>query len=174
VATLSGIGFPLETRDGGQAIRGRLVGMMRSLVIRPAVAGDLDAVLELLAQLHPERPELPVADDARGTWARMLAEPNRTVFVARLDGTVCGTADLLVVTNLTHAARPWSIVENVVVDEAHRRRGVGRLLMDVVVRSAREAGAYKVQLLSAEGRDAHHFYEALGFEPRAQGFRLYF
>jgi hypothetical protein len=45
--------------------------------------------------------------------------------------------------------------------------------MDAVVRTARRAGAYKVQLMSADGREAHSFYEAIGFEARARGFRRY-
>ena len=148
--------------------------MRRSSVVRRAAAADLDAVLGLLAQLHPERPGMPAVDEARAVWTEMLAQPERTIVVAEVDGGVCGVADLLVVPNLTHDAHPWSIVENVVVDEPQRGRGIGRALMDAVVRAAREAGAYKVQLLSADGREAHAFYETLGFEPRAQGFRLYF
>ena len=147
--------------------------MTGAVHVRPATAEDLAAVLGLLAQLHPERPEVPPADDVGAVWTSMLAQPDRTVFVAELDGEVCGVADLMVVPNLTHDAQPWSIVENVVVDEPRRGRGIGRTLMDAVVRTARDAGAYKVQLLSADGRDAHAFYEAIGFEPRAQGFRLY-
>jgi ribosomal protein S18 acetylase RimI-like enzyme len=147
--------------------------MRGSLVVRPATTTDVVAVLDLLAQLHPERPEMPGVDDARSVWAAMLAQPDRVLFVAELDGVVVGTADLLVVRNLTHHAQPWSVVENVVIDAARRREGIGRKLLEVVVRSAREAGAYKVQLISADGREAHAFYEALGFESRAQGFRLY-
>jgi GNAT superfamily N-acetyltransferase len=147
--------------------------MTGAVHVRPAVGDDLEAVLALLAQLHPSRPEVPSVTDAGATWSRMLAYPDRTVFVAELHGDVCGTADLLLVANLTRDARPWSIVENVVVDEAVRGRGIGRVLMDVVVDAARAAGAYKVQLMSANGRESHAFYEALGFEPRAQGFRKY-
>jgi len=142
--------------------------------VRPAVGDDLGAVLGLLSQLHPERPGMPTVDDARPVWADVLAQPDRTVFVASRDGAVVGTADLVVVRNLTHGARPWAMVENVVVDEPVRGAGVGRLLMDAVEHAARAAGAYKVQLMSADGRAAHAFYEAVGFEPRAQGFRKYF
>ena len=147
--------------------------MTGAVRIRPAAEGDLAAVLALLAQLHPERPGMPSVVDARSVWDDVLAQSDRTVFVAEVDGVVVATADLLVVRNLTHDARPWSIVENVVVDAPARGTGVGRSLMDAVVQAARAAGAYKVQLLSADGREAHAFYEAIGFEPRARGFRTY-
>jgi ribosomal protein S18 acetylase RimI-like enzyme len=147
--------------------------MTSAIRIRPAVADDLAVVLELLGQLHPEASGMPTVEAGRSSWAAMLDQPNRSVLVAELDHEVCGVADLLVVANLTHHARPWSIVENVVVDERSRRLGVGRALMTKVIGAARAAGAYKVQLLSADGREAHAFYRALGFEPRAQGFRRY-
>ncbi len=117
---------------------------------------------------------MPNAEDARAVWVEMLAQPERTVFVAEVDGRVCATADLLLVANLTRNARPWSIVENVVVDEAARRQGVGRALMTEVLAAAAAAGAYKVQLISAPDREAHAFYETLGFDVRADGFRKYF
>ena len=46
--------------------------------------------------------------------------------------------------------------------------------MEDVTRRAREAGCYKLQLLSSRRRtQAHAFYQALGFEASAQGFRIY-
>ena len=100
--------------------------MTGAVHVRPAATDDLPRVLELLAQLHPSRPEVPSVVDAGATWSQMLAEPGRTVFVAEVDGDVRGTADLLLVANLTRDARPWSIVENVVVDEVARGKGGGR------------------------------------------------
>jgi GNAT superfamily N-acetyltransferase len=61
-----------------------------------------------------------------------------------------------------------------IVDGKYQRRGIGRLLMEHAIRRAREAGCHKVQLLSNKKRqEAHKFYEALGFEASAHGFRLY-
>jgi GNAT superfamily N-acetyltransferase len=66
-------------------------------------------------------------------------------------------------------------VEYVVVDEKHRRRGIGKLLMDDVIERAKEAGCYKIMLTSDNRREeAHDFYRSLGFEASAHGFRLYF
>ena len=55
-----------------------------------------------------------------------------------------------------------------------RGEGLGRTLLAEAVAIARRAGCYKVQLLSNNARQgAHRFYGNLGFEPSAQGFRLY-
>lgn len=85
-----------------------------------------------------------------------------------------GTVTLVIVPNLTHNARPWAQIENMVVDESLRGSGAGRQLIAECVRLAREANCYKVQLQSAEGREsAHRFYAHLGFVDSSAGFRLY-
>ena len=96
------------------------------------------------------------------------------MLVADDHGTLVGTADLLVVPNLTHGARAWAIVENVVVTPVRRRQGIGRALMQEVIKRATEANCYKLQLLSRQERtEAHAFYRSLGLERVAEGFRLY-
>jgi ribosomal protein S18 acetylase RimI-like enzyme len=149
---------------------------MRPVEVREAASADLDAVLELYVQLAEDRPESqPVRrPEAEGLFTTVTAQPGRTLLVAVAGDAIVGTADLAIVSNLTHHGMPWAIVENVVVDNAQRRAGVGRALMDEIVSRCRHAGCYKIQLLSRKHRrSAHVFYESLGFERSAEGFRLY-
>ena len=113
--------------------------------------------------------------DAVRTWESILGQDGHFVLVAEVAGEIVGTADLLIVVNLTHELRPWAIVEHLVVATHARRRGIGRALLADAVARAEAAGCYKVQLLSRKERsDAHRFYEAVGFERAADGFRRYF
>jgi GNAT superfamily N-acetyltransferase len=144
--------------------------------IRPAVADDLPVLLDLYRQLAGDRAEsLPAGPAVAGpVLARILADPTRQLLVADAGGRVVGTAELIVHANLTHGAQPWAIVENVIVAADARRLGAGRALMDHVLAEARAAGCYKIQLLSrGERGDAHRFYDGLGFERSAIGFRRY-
>lgn len=148
--------------------------------VRVARAEDLPALLALLEELPANAPPAPterltVPAAVADVWPRILSQAGRVVLVA-VDGVeVVGTADFLIVPNLTHGGAPWAAVENVVVRGMHRRQGVGRALMDAVLTRARAGGCYKVQLLSNEARTgAHAFYRALGFQTNAQGFRYYF
>lgn len=146
------------------------------LVVRTATGDDLDALWRLLAGLAagPVAGPDPVPETARAAWRRIAAQPGRTVLVADQAGTVAGTLDLLIADNLTHRVRPWAIVENVVVDPARRRSGVGRALMAHAERLARDADCYKIQLMSNERRTgAHAFYAALGYRSTAVAFRRY-
>jgi GNAT superfamily N-acetyltransferase len=144
--------------------------------IRVATIDDLDGLLALYTVLADGRPGAAPAgpDVSEPVFAAALADPNRALLVAVAGGRPVGTVDLLVVPNLTRGGRPWSIVENVVVADGERRRGIGSLLMREVRRRAAAAGCYKIQLLSRKHRvEAHAFYESAGFEPVAEGFRCY-
>jgi ribosomal protein S18 acetylase RimI-like enzyme len=143
------------------------------IMIRAANEADLPSLLALYGELHPGDPPLS-PDVAAATWRGIAAQAGRTVLVAEPDGTVAGTADCTVLPNLTRGARPFLLIENVVVAAAYRRRGVGAALMEASVAIARAAGCYKAQLLSRDSRSAAHaFYESCGFRRLAQGYRLY-
>ena len=63
------------------------------------------------------------------------------------------------------AVRAW--IEDVVVDESARGRGVGEALNRAALERARAAGAKTVDLTSRPSREAaNRLYQRLGFEPR--------
>jgi len=141
-------------------------------IVRPASDRDIPRILELYNELGGQHNLSP--DETRPVLAQITAMPGHELLVAEENGVVVGSMVLLVVPNLSHEALPWAIVENLVIDERYHRRGIGRLLMEEAIARARKAGCYKVQLLSnKKRRKAHHFYQGLGFEASAHGFRLY-
>lgn len=142
-------------------------------MVRPAVEPDILRILELYEELTGERHDL-ARHETRPLFAEISAMSGHELLVAEEDGLVVGTMVLLIVPNFSHGALPWAILENLVVDAGYRRRGIGRLLMEYAIARAREAGCYKVQLLSSVKRgESHRFYKALGFKTSAYGFRLY-
>lgn len=143
-----------------------------NVVVRPAAGADLSALLALLGELNPDDAPLPQRS-ARAVWAAMARQEGRTILLAEADGTVAGTADCLVMPNLTRGGRAVLFVENVVVAASFRRRGVGRRLLEAAVGLGGSAGCYKVQLLAADDEYVHAFYASCGFEALAQGFRRY-
>ncbi len=145
------------------------------LALRVAGERDLDDLFTLLSDMHGKPPWEPAKDaEAVRVLRRILSDPARRITIASLDGEPAGTLDLMVVPNLTRNLSPWAIVENVVVAERFRRRGVGRLLIDDAIAHATEQGCYKVQLVSARRRDAAHaLYEAAGFDAEVNGYRRY-
>jgi GNAT superfamily N-acetyltransferase len=153
-----------------------MLGNMGEIVVREAEVRDLDALLALYRELMKgDRPAQPGgAELSLPVLETMLSDPGRHLLVGTIGEEVLGTVDLLIAANLTHHCEPWAIVENVVVAEGARRRGVGRALMEHAFALSRAAGCYKVQLMSGMDRGpAHSFYEGVGMGPVAQGFKVY-
>ncbi|GLW99594.1 hypothetical protein Misp02_36810 [Microtetraspora sp. NBRC 16547] len=146
--------------------------------IRTARPEDLVAVLQVYAAERGPDGDSPreVSDLERQTWQQMMRSSGLTVYLAEVNDQVVGTATLMVMPNLTYGCSSTAFVEAVVVAAGHRRRGVATEIMRQLLSDARSAGCNKVQLLShkrhaADG--AHRLYTSLGFEPEAEGFRLY-
>jgi GNAT superfamily N-acetyltransferase len=106
----------------------------------------------------------------------MLDRPELHVYLAELDGDVVGTASAMTFPNLTYGCRPTAIIEAVVVAHPYRHQGVATLVLRHILEDMRVAGCNKVQLVSHKRHavdGAHRLYASLGFEPEAEGFRLY-
>jgi len=144
------------------------------LRVRRADVEDLQALLGLLSQLHEDEPPLGPGPARLAALDRILSAPGRVLLLAEGEGLAIGTLDLLIVENLTRGGRPWATIENLVVDRAHRRLGAGGALLSAATEIAREAGCYKLQLVSHSRRaGAHALYEQAGFDALVTGFRQY-
>ena len=144
------------------------------LVIRQASSTDLTQILSLLSQMHDEEPADPSTPELQETYEEILASRSRALLVVADNDELLGTLDLIVVPNLSRGGRPWAVIENIVVDSAHRRRGIGGALLDEAVEIAQEAGCYKVQLVSHSRRDAAHaLYRHASFDAPVLGYRRY-
>jgi len=143
--------------------------------IRKAVRGDLPALIRLYNELSLDDPrEDPSAmREYETALAAIEKRPDHHVLVAEEDGAILGSVTVIIEPNLTYQARPFALIENVVVTESARGAGIGALIMKEAIDIARRAGCYKLTLTSNKRRaDAHRFYEGLGFNERKEGFQL--
>ena len=91
------------------------------------------------------------------------------MFVLELDDAVVATTYLNVIPNLTRAASPYAVIENVVVDERLRRTGLGKQIMGSTLKAAWSAGCYKAMLMTGSRRPSTlAFYRACGFSADAK------
>lgn len=127
--------------------------------IRDASAADAGGLAGLLSQLgYPTTPE---AVEARLERLRLVGD---RVVVADVDGRPVGLAHLQV-TPAIERDRPAAKIGALIVDDAHRGRGIGRALVETMEAEARARGCELLYLTTAERRDnAHAFYERLGLE----------
>jgi ribosomal protein S18 acetylase RimI-like enzyme len=122
-----------------------------------------DEVVRAFGRLLPQLSRSAEPLDAEALRA-LVARPGNHLLVARVDGQVVGTLTLVLLLIPT-GVRAW--IEDVVVDEAARGRGVGAALTGEAVRLARAEGARTVDLTSRPSRGAaNRLYERLGFRLR--------
>jgi len=132
-----------------------------SAVIEVASAVDdelVDAVVTLLPQLSSS------ATFDRALLERVVASEAATLFVARLDGAIVGMATLVAY------AIPTGLrghIDDVVVDESTRGRGVARSLLEAMIARSAELGIRTLDLTSRPSRVAAiRLYESVGFVRR--------
>lgn len=148
-----------------------------AFTVRPASPEDLLSVLRVHARRDSDG-QLPVtASEVEGEmWAHMFEVPGLSVYLAEIDGDAVGTASAMLFPNITYDCQPTAIIEAVVVIHEYRRQGVATSLLRHILKDMKSAGCNKVQLLSHKRHSidgAHRLYTSLGFEPEAEGFRLY-
>ena len=145
-----------------------------TVVVRAARPDDAAALVELAVAVGSE-PEAwllntdswrSVGDERRYLRA-LKRHPDAAVFVAEDDGRVVGR---LSVARDPHRASSHVADLGLMVAAGHRRRGIGRALLERAVAWAREAGIRKLELhVFPWNEPAIRLYEQFGYE--REGFR---
>lgn len=127
-------------------------------------ATEVNAELErALAVLLPQLNQA-LALPTREHLTALLADPATTLLLAKEGAAIVGTATVIVYTS---PAWVKARIEDVVVDQAARGRGVGEALVTACLSVARKRGATVVELQSARRREAaNRLYPRMGFELR--------
>lgn len=104
------------------------------------------------------------------TWEelqKLVGSESSSLLVARDPDESSAIAGILCLTLYRVPTGLRSIIEDVVVDEARRRRGIGEALVRRAIDLAREAGADGISLTSNPRREAaNKLYQAIGFQLR--------
>lgn len=141
---------PASQRSGAD---GRYSGVR----LRPAKAGDVPRITELVQAAYGPfaerlgRPPRPLTDD----YAEVVGRGRTTV--AERGGQIVG----LVVVGIDDEG---FLVDNVAVDPAHHRTGVGGALLEHAEASARQAGFDSIYLYTADAATENlELYERIGY-----------
>lgn len=144
-----------------------------NISVRLAGECDLCQVLALYRLLDGPYAAQDGTVTAKEACQILRSDPRQHVLVAEVSGRIVGTATVIVVPNIGHGGKSWAAVENVVVAEEYRGRGVGLRLMDAAGGLSRGTGCYKLVLSSNLSREeAHIFYRRLGWRQTHAGFSL--
>jgi GNAT superfamily N-acetyltransferase len=106
-------------------------------------------------------------------FEKINSDPHHELIVAELNGRVLGTLHLMFLPSISFQGGLRAQVESVRVGAEYRSQGIGREMMKWAIERARQRGAHILQLTTHMSRkDAHRFYERLGFNGTHLGMKL--
>ncbi len=146
------------------------------MIITAASAAHIPGILALLAQVgqvhHELRPDIFVPGTLKydeAALAALLTDPDRPIYVALEEETVAGYCFCVrkYFGGSMHTRRQEFYIDDLCVDEAHRRKGIAKALYCHALEQAKALGCHSVTLNVWCGNEgAMTFYEQLGLRPR--------
>ena len=143
-----------------------------TIAIRPAKKNDIPLVLGLLYELGRPKPQKDsVLDSFRTLVKKQISDSDKTIFVAESnDVTVVGMVSVIFLSRLNQIQYEMYIPE-LIVTEKYRNQGIGTSLINTCIFLAKEKKCHKIRLESGiQRKEAHKFYEKLGFESKSFSF----
>ncbi|HEY0428935.1 MAG TPA: GNAT family N-acetyltransferase [Pyrinomonadaceae bacterium] len=163
-----------------------------NLKFRQATHEDLPEIVRMLSDdflgATREKYENPLPESYTKAFAEINADKNNELIVAVLsepsavasgsnaqsNGFIVGTLQITFTPSISFQGGKRATVESVRVNEKYRGRGIGKELMKWAINRAREENCFAMQLTTnADRKDAHRFYENLGFKGSHLGMKLY-
>jgi ribosomal protein S18 acetylase RimI-like enzyme len=118
----------------------------------PALCNLLEALFTLETDFHPDRHKQAQALQLLIDKTDANSQPACLVWVAEQDGEVVGMCSVQVFISTAEGGEV-GLVEDVIIDAAHRNQAIGQRLLSSLEAWARERGLTRLQLLA----DAHNF-----------------
>lgn len=136
-----------------------------SVTIRKATENDFEKVYPLFEQLWPNK-ELD-KNALRIVFNRGVNSDTDELLCLDYSNELIGFCAYAIVNNLWLAGY-ISYMYAMVVDEKHRGKGFGTMLIEESIKDSKDKGLKRLELDSGFHREkAHEFYMKLGFEKRA-------
>jgi GNAT superfamily N-acetyltransferase len=134
-----------------------------SVAIREGHAGDIPALVGLLGQLFAIEADFAIDPEVQARGLALLqSRTDAVILVAEAEGRVVGMCTVQLTASTARGGLSAGI-EDVVVDEPVRGRGIGRALLAGAEAWARRRGAVRLALLADETNlPALDFYDRLG------------
>jgi GNAT superfamily N-acetyltransferase len=143
--------------------------MNKSIVIESAKIDDLPKIEYLLRDLidaidNSEKLDVKIAMD---NCRHMIDNPNSHILLARLGKDIVGLVNFTTRNTILHTA-PSGLIDELVVANAHRGKGIGKLLIKNVIDKCRTLGCSEIEVSTERMNEkARTFYKKCGFDEDA-------
>ena len=145
---------------------------MKDILIREATKSDLQAVGKLLVDLADALDYTEGIDTeiVLKNYEHLLDDVNSHFLVAAREGKPVGFINFTVRQTILHQG-PSALIDELVVAEEYRGKGVGRQLVQAAFEKCRQLGCSEVEVSTEKANlKARKFYEQCGFEERGMLF----
>lgn len=151
--------------------------MSGAVVLRDARREDVPAIVRMLADdalgASRETTTEPLPDAYYAAFDALARDPNNRLLIAERDGETVGTLQITFIVGLSRRGAKRALIEAVRVAASYRGKGIGEEIIRGAIDIARQNGCSMVQLTTDKSRkDAHRFYERLGFAASHEGMKL--
>ena len=137
------------------------------IIFRRLEKGDYDKnYLELLKQLTV------VGDISKENYETNFDKIGAEVWVVEFEGKIIASVSLLLEQKIIHECGIVGHLEDVVVDRDYRKYGMGKFIIERIIKIAKERGCYK--LIGDCKSELLGFYEKNGFESKCVQISIYF
>src|SRR3989344_1506674 len=137
--------------------------------IELATKEDLDGILALQNQVYRVG---KLHTNAEKILVDLIDADYCDIVIAKKDNKIIGSAFLFYMPIPAHG-KPYVLLEGMVVDKKFRGQGIGSILVEKAINTARQKHCYKMIFTSGfDRKQIHKFYEKFGFTKWGWEFRM--
>ena len=140
--------------------------------IRTLEKSDMKRLADLYRQFWNEQSDV---EKMEAQFDAIQRENSHLLLGAEQDGLLIGSVMGVICKELYGDCRPFLVIENMIVDDLGRRKGVGSALLSELEKRARERQCTQMILVTEiERQDACGFYESVGVLMINKGYKIEF
>ena len=140
--------------------------------IKKVEFSKIHAVLDLIDEFNREKAKRP-NEEMLSQIYQSLTNNGGCVVGAYWEHKLVGTCTLNLCPNFSWSGQPYAMIENVIVTQSQRNKGIGKALLTFAKEYAFNAGCYKVALMTGSKKEQTlKFYESAGFTGDKTGFQI--
>ena len=142
----------------------------KNMMIREITENDFDGLMKLYEQLG-DNPIPQKSEEVLAVWNKILQNKDYHIIVAEDEenSKIVSTCTCVIIPNLTHAQRPYAVVENVVTDQNFRGKGYATSCLNYAKEIAIKNNCYKLMLMTGSKKEATlNFYRKAGYTDKTK------
>ena len=137
--------------------------------IRTLEKSDMKRLADLYRQFWDEQSDV---EKMEAQFDAIQRENSHLLLGAEAEGRLIGSVMGVICKELYGDCRPFLVIENMIVENDGRRKGIGSALLSELEKRARERQCTQMILVTEiERQDACGFYESFGFQKNNKGYK---